>query len=178
MAFSRCNPSPCLAGLGIRAGLRGGSLTALAVPPWRGALPLWRLLWANVPTGQRPSPNQLPSIFPWLTATRTARPDALPRPPIRTIFAPTGAQRGASGLNFRQTPRRRHVTYLRRRTASLCIVGASGSMAPTTPPGSIRCRRECSRQKPTDAEWLPIRHAQPGDDLAMSALGKGCCSTM
>src|ERR1700686_1499480 len=60
-------------GAGNRVGLRGGGpLTTLAVPPWRGTLPLWHLLWANVPTGQPPTPNELPSIFPWLATTRTS----------------------------------------------------------------------------------------------------------
>jgi len=57
-------------GRGNLTSLRGGGpLTTLALP---GAVPLWLLLWANVPKGPAPAPGDLPRIFPWLAPTRTA----------------------------------------------------------------------------------------------------------
>lgn len=63
-------------GRGNLTSLRGGSpLTTLVIPgsdaPGR-PLPLWHLLWANVPRGRRPPADALPRVFPWLAPTRTA----------------------------------------------------------------------------------------------------------
>lgn len=61
-------------GAGHRTSLRGGGpLTTLAVPGRREAgrpVPLWHLLWANVPLGESPAPDDLPTVFPWLAPTR------------------------------------------------------------------------------------------------------------
>jgi CRISPR system Cascade subunit CasA len=56
-------------GAGNRTGMRGGGpLVTLVLP---GEKPtLWQTLWANVPTGGRaPAQDELPRVFPWLTAT-------------------------------------------------------------------------------------------------------------
>ena len=58
-------------GAGNRTSLRGGGpLTTLVLPG--GEPTLWHVLWANVPQGKRPSARDLPRVFPWLAATRTA----------------------------------------------------------------------------------------------------------
>jgi CRISPR system Cascade subunit CasA len=51
----------------------GGPLTTLAVPPINHG-PLWKLIWANTPSGRGGPglPTDLSRIFPWLAATRTA----------------------------------------------------------------------------------------------------------
>jgi CRISPR system Cascade subunit CasA len=53
----------------------GGPLTTLALPgaerPGR-PVPLWHILWANVPQGRVPPSADLPRIFPWLAPTRGA----------------------------------------------------------------------------------------------------------
>lgn len=63
-------------GRGNLTSLRGGGpLTTLVLP---GAerpgwpVPLWHILWANVPQGRVPQSADLPRIFPWLTPTRGA----------------------------------------------------------------------------------------------------------
>lgn len=56
-------------GAGNRTGLRGGGpLVTLVVP---GTSPtLWRILWANVPTGgEKPAQGELRRVFPWLAPT-------------------------------------------------------------------------------------------------------------
>ncbi|MBE9605677.1 type I-E CRISPR-associated protein Cse1/CasA [Acetobacteraceae bacterium H6797] len=58
-------------GAGNRTGLRGGGPMITLVLP--GADPtLWAVLWANVPTGERPVAADLPRIFPWLAPTITS----------------------------------------------------------------------------------------------------------
>jgi CRISPR system Cascade subunit CasA len=149
-------------GSGIRAGLRGGGpLTTLAIPPWRGPLPLWNLVWANVPTGQPVMPIELPLVFPWLTATRTSEAGRTPTTPIDTHDL----------LAFWGTARRIRLEFWPNPQATPCdILGAVDSVVvrgwqqrkhgaeyaawqhPLSP---------YYRQKPTDVEWLPV-HAQPG----------------
>jgi CRISPR system Cascade subunit CasA len=63
-------------GAGNRTGLRGGGpLTTLVIPPGPAPLPLWHLLWANVPTGQPATLTELPHILPWLAKTKTSEND-------------------------------------------------------------------------------------------------------
>jgi CRISPR system Cascade subunit CasA len=58
-------------GRGNLTSLRGGGpLTTLVLPG--GEPTLWHVLWANVPQGKPCSVRDLPRVFPWLTATRTA----------------------------------------------------------------------------------------------------------
>ena len=63
-------------GRGNLTSLRGGGpLTTLIVPGSHradGVLPLWHLVWANVPRGAPPRGGDLPKVFPWLAHTRTA----------------------------------------------------------------------------------------------------------
>lgn len=63
-------------GRGNLTSLRGGGpLTTLIVPGSHradGVLPLWHIVWANVPRGAPPQSGQLPQVFPWLAPTRTA----------------------------------------------------------------------------------------------------------
>lgn len=56
-------------GAGNRTGLRGGGPLVTMVMP--GPAPtLWRMLWANVPTGgEPPTRDELPRVFPWLAPT-------------------------------------------------------------------------------------------------------------
>jgi len=49
----------------------GGPLTTLVLPGI-DPLPLWHMIWANVPVGRLPSPTDLQQVFPWLAPTRTA----------------------------------------------------------------------------------------------------------
>lgn len=63
-------------GRGNLTSLRGGGpLTTLVLPGAErpgGPVPLWHILWANVPQGRVPQSADLPRIFPWLTPTRGA----------------------------------------------------------------------------------------------------------
>jgi len=63
-------------GAGHRTSLRGGGpLTTLIIPgPKRdGApIPLWRLLWANVPRSKPVPAKEFPRIFPWSVPTRVS----------------------------------------------------------------------------------------------------------
>ena len=63
-------------GRGNLTSLRGGGpLTTLIIPgPPRegGVLPLWHLVWANVPRGEPPRQHELCSVFPWLARTQTS----------------------------------------------------------------------------------------------------------
>lgn len=70
-------------GRGIRTSLRGGGpLTTLIDPRLTSdgddrevEEPLWRKLWANVPTRQpRIDPTRPATVFPWLAATRVSDP--------------------------------------------------------------------------------------------------------
>jgi CRISPR system Cascade subunit CasA len=59
-------------GAGNRVGLRGGGPLVTLVMP--GPAPtLWQAVWANVSEGgEAPTPNELPSVFPWLATTVTS----------------------------------------------------------------------------------------------------------
>ena len=59
-------------GSGHRTSLRGGGPLTTLVLPAISPCPLWHLIWANVPTGRAPTAADLPLVFPWLAATRTA----------------------------------------------------------------------------------------------------------
>jgi CRISPR system Cascade subunit CasA len=62
-------------GRGNLTSLRGGGPLTILVQPGVAddePLPLWHLLWANVPKGTVPTPDDLPRVFPWLAPTRTA----------------------------------------------------------------------------------------------------------
>lgn len=53
----------------------GGPLTTLVLPGAAAderAVPLWRMLWANVPRGQPAGRDEMARVFPWLAPTRTA----------------------------------------------------------------------------------------------------------
>jgi CRISPR system Cascade subunit CasA len=158
-------------GAGNRVGLRGGGpLTTLAIPPWRGndPVPLWHVLWANVPVGQAATAGRLKAIFPWLTQTRTSENKQIVTPNdvdelqafwgvarrIRLVFDEnvsgdpcdiTGTRDGVTVRGWRQRP-----------------YGANYAAwgHPLSP---------YYRQKPTETEWLPV-HAQPG------GVGLACCS--
>ena len=150
-------------GAGNRVGLRGGGpLTTLAVPPWLEGerLPLWHLLWANVPVGEAPPPRDCPKVFPWLAPTRTSE-----GPRITTPIDTHDLQA------FWGMARRIRLEFANNTEAQPCdILGAADSV-------TVRAWRQRPyganyaawshplspyyRQKPTDAEWLPV-HAQPG----------------
>jgi CRISPR system Cascade subunit CasA len=78
IALATLQTSAPSGGAGHRTSLRGGGpLTTLAIPgvPAGGEPTLWQRLWANVPEGlRREGEEHLPSIFPWLGATRTSDP--------------------------------------------------------------------------------------------------------
>lgn len=59
-------------GAGNRTGLRGGGPMVTLVAPTRHAT-LWHLLWANVPCGERPAPDDWLRVFPWLAPTVTSK---------------------------------------------------------------------------------------------------------
>ena len=148
-------------GAGNRVGLRGGGpLTTLAVPPWNGALPLWHLLWANVPAGEPPAPGQLPAVFPWLARTRTSEANRVTIPAdVHDLHAFWGMARRIR-LEFADNVR-----------ATPCEL--TGAVDPVVvrgwrqrPYGAnyakwVHPLSPYYRQKPTDPELLPV-HAQPG----------------
>jgi CRISPR system Cascade subunit CasA len=59
-------------GRGNLTSVRGGGPLTTLVLPGGEPLTLWQLIWANVPNGRTPTADQLPRVFPWLAATRTA----------------------------------------------------------------------------------------------------------
>lgn len=60
-------------GAGYRVGLRGGGPLTTLVVPQEDNLPLWKKLWMNVlPVEERPRPEQLAQVFPWLDVTKTS----------------------------------------------------------------------------------------------------------
>ncbi len=148
-------------GAGNRVGLRGGGpLTTLALPPWSGALPLWHLLWANVPVGEAPSSGEMPKIFPWLAPTRTSETG---RPTTPTDTHELQAYWGAA--------RRIRLEFAANPEGAPCdILGTMDSVVVRgwrqRPYGANYANwghplSPYYRQKPTDTEWLPV-HAQPG----------------
>ncbi|MCW3476876.1 type I-E CRISPR-associated protein Cse1/CasA [Limobrevibacterium gyesilva] len=148
-------------GAGNRVGLRGGGpLTTLAVPPRNGSLPLWHLLWANVPVGEVPTPEQLPRIFPWLAPTRTSEAGRSTTP------TDTHDRHAFWGM-----ARRIRLEFADNVDSASCdLSGATDSVVVRAwrqrPYGTNYAAWEHPlspyyRQKPTDAQWLPV-HAQPG----------------
>ena len=148
-------------GAGNRVGLRGGGpLTTLALPPWPGELPLWHLLWANVPVGEVPAADQMPKIFPWLVPTRTSNDNRKTNPvDTHDLQAYWGAAR------------RIRLVFSDNADAAPCdILGITDGLVvrgwKQQPYGANYALwnhplSPYYRQKPTDAEWLPV-HAQPG----------------
>ena len=148
-------------GAGNRVGLRGGGpLTTLAVPPWHGVLPLWHLLWANVPVGKVPTPKQMIRIFPWLTPTRTSDNGHMTTPSdVHDLQAYWGA------------PRRIRLAFSKNANAMPCdIMGTTDTVDVRSwtqrPNGASYALwhhplSPYYRLKPTDTQWLPV-HAQPG----------------
>jgi CRISPR system Cascade subunit CasA len=149
-------------GAGNRVGLRGGGpLTTLALPRWDGILPLWHLLWANVPVldGEAPAPEDLPKICPWLAPTRTSEGGRSTTPgEAHDLQAFWGMPRRIR-LEFVANPQGKPCDLLgivdevvvrgwRQRPYG---VNYANWLHPLTP---------YYRQKPGDPEWLPV-HAQP-----------------
>lgn len=61
-------------GAGHRTSARGGGpLTTFVMPCAQPTL--WQWLWANVPLGLKPAPDELALVMPWLAATRTSNPN-------------------------------------------------------------------------------------------------------
>ena len=149
-------------GAGNRTGLRGGGpLLTLVVPA--EADTLWRLLWANVPTGGvPPEAADLPRVFPWLAPTLTSEgarvvvPDdnahplqcwwGMPRR-IRLDFTETGPPLPCDLTGAADTVR---VTGWRQRPRG-ANYAAWGRVHPLTP----------HYQAKKDTEWLAV-HPQPG----------------
>lgn len=147
-------------GAGNRTGLRGGGpLTTFVVPGNRPSL--WHLLWANVPTGTPPAPEDLPRVFPWLAPTvtsegsRTVTPETshplqcwwgMPRR-IRLDFA---AADPASPCDLTGEPDGVRVVSWRQRPRGANYAGW-GRLHPLTP----------HYQQKQGAEFLPL-HPQPG----------------
>ena len=150
-------------GAGNRVGLRGGGpLVTLAIPPaWaNGVLPLWHLLWANVPVGRPAKLAEFPRVFPWLAATRTSENNRTTAPPdVHDLQA------------FWGMPRRIRLEFEDNPASLACDLGGAVDSV------IVRGWRQRPygvnyaawghhlspyyRQKPADTEWLPV-HAQPG----------------
>jgi CRISPR system Cascade subunit CasA len=148
-------------GAGNRVGLRGGGpLTTLAIPPWRGRLPLWHLLWANVPTGKTPVSKALPQIFPWLAPTRTSEAGRKTTPgdthPLAAYWGTARRIRLAFAPNPQETPCGILAVADSVVVSGWCQRPYGANYAAWQHPLS-----PYYRQKPTDVEWLPV-HAQPG----------------
>lgn len=148
-------------GAGNRTGLRGGGpLTTLAIPPHSGALPLWRLLWANTPVGDLPGVGDLPRILPWLAPTRTSENGQ--------IVTPVGDN---DRLAFWAMPRRIRLDFRAASDAEVCdLTGAADAVFAQSwrqrPYGANYQNFEHKlsphyRPKPKEALWLPV-HPQPG----------------
>ncbi len=145
-------------GAGNRTGLRGGGpMTTLVLPGAQRSL--WHTLWANVPVGDPPRPEELPRVFPWLAPTptpgRSVTPDdvhrlqcwwGMPRR-IRLDLTPREPARpcGLTGV-----PDTIHVATWRQRPQGANYAGW-GDIHPLTPR---------YRVKP-GSEILPL-HPQPG----------------
>lgn len=151
-------------GAGNRVGLRGGGpLTTLAIPPVAGgkSLPLWHLLWANVPRGAPARPGEMAKIFPWLTPTRTSEKGGRTTSP-RDVH-PLQAYWGM--------PRRIRLVFEANPAAVPCDLGGGVDAVVVRgwrqrPYGTNYAAWQHPlspyyRQKASDAEWLPV-HGQPG----------------
>jgi len=147
-------------GAGNRTGLRGGGpLTTLAIPPHPRTIPLWQLLWANVPEGKPAMPEDLPHILPWLAPTRTSENDKKVPP-----AAPDDR------LAFWGTPRRIRLDFSAEPGALCDLTGITDAMIVKTwrqrPNGANydNFRHHLTpyyRPKPKEPMWLPV-HPQPG----------------
>jgi CRISPR system Cascade subunit CasA len=121
---------------------------------------LWHLLWANVPTGQLPAPSALPSIFPWLTATRTSEAGRTTTPAYTDDLAAYWGMPRRIRLEFSPNPLATPCDIL----AAVDSVVVRGWRQRPYGANYAAWQHPLSpyyRQKPTDVEWLPI-HAQPG----------------
>jgi CRISPR system Cascade subunit CasA len=147
-------------GAGNRTGLRGGGpLTTLVIPPGPAPLPLWHLLWANVPTGQPATLAELPQILPWLAKTKTSENDKK--------VVPT---RETEALAFWGVPRRIRLEFSAAEAGETCaLTGVSDSVMVRSwrqrPNGA---NYEAFKHpltprynpKPKEQLWLPV-HPQP-----------------
>ena len=147
-------------GAGNRTGLRGGGpLTTLVIPPGPAPLPLWHLLWANVPTGQPATLAELPQILPWLAKTKTSENDK------KVVPTP-----GAEALAFWGVPRRIRLDFSAAEPGDTC--GLTG-VADSVMVRSWRQRPNGANYdvfkhplspyynpKPKEQLWLPV-HPQP-----------------
>jgi CRISPR system Cascade subunit CasA len=83
IALATLQTSAPAGGRGNRTSLRGGGpLTTLVVPGTddQREPTLWQRLWTNVPSGFAVSADDLPSVFPWLQATRASHNDEVTTP--------------------------------------------------------------------------------------------------
>jgi CRISPR system Cascade subunit CasA len=147
-------------GAGNRTGLRGGGpLTTLAIPPGLEPLPLWYVLWANVPACRTPEPVEFPRIFPWLAPTLTSETNRK----VARVSDP-------DPLAFWAAPRRIRLVFSAAAQGEICdLTGATDDAV-------VRLWRQRPyganyedfdhpltphyRQK-SGAGWLPV-HPQPG----------------
>jgi len=148
-------------GAGNRTGLRGGGpLTTLVIPPHLTALPLWHLLWANVPEGLPADMKDLPQILPWLAPTKSSENEKKVVP-----AAPNDL------LAFWGTPRRIRLDFTASTPGEICdLTGAGDTMMVKSwrqrPNGANyhNFRHHLTpyyRPKPKEPVWLPM-HPQPG----------------
>lgn len=155
-------------GAGHRVSLRGGGpLTTLVLPGRRNSkepLPLWHMLWANVPLGDKPKPAELPLVFPWLAPTR--RSDA------GGAGTPLDGKLAHTLQAFWGMPRRIRLEFSAAGPGEMCdLTGQHDDVLVRgfrTRPGGVQylsAAREhpltpCYRTKPTEP-WLAL-HPQPG----------------
>jgi CRISPR system Cascade subunit CasA len=148
-------------GAGNRTGLRGGGpLTTLAVPPHPRRIPLWHLLWANVPAGNPTAAQELPHILPWLAPTKTSEND-------KKVSPASPDDR----LAFWGAPRRIRLDFSTAAPSALCgLTGAIDTVMVTSwrqrPNGANydNFRHPLTpyyKPKPKEAMSLPV-HPQPG----------------
>ncbi len=148
-------------GAGNRTGLRGGGpLTTLALPPFAGPLPLWHLLWANVPEGQPAKADELRHVLPWLAPTRTSENDKKVTP-----------NSPHDRLVFWGVPRRIRLDFVQAKPGETCdLTGAADTVLVTSwrqrPNGANYEAFDHPlsphyKPKPKEPMWLPV-HPQPG----------------
>jgi CRISPR system Cascade subunit CasA len=148
-------------GAGNRTGLRGGGpLTTLALPPFAGPLPLWHLLWANVPAGQPATKEEWRHILPWLAPTKTSENDKKVSP-----AAPHDR------LAFWGAPRRIRLDFIKAGLGETCdLTGATDTVLVKSwrqrPNGANYEAFDHPltphyKPKPKEPMWLPV-HPQPG----------------
>ncbi len=147
-------------GAGNRTGLRGGGpLTTLVMPPGPTPLPLWHLLWANVPNGEPATLAELPAILPWLTKTQTSENDKK--------VAPVP---GEEAQAFWGVPRRIRLDFTPSESDEICdLTGAADNVMVRTwrqrPNGANydgfkHPLTPYYNPKPKEQLWLPV-HPQP-----------------